>query len=172
MTLLKKHQFGPRDLSNSTQAASLDAAPIDAPLPSPASAPVAPIRSLFFAKQGAATDRIAGARADAVVLDLEDSVKPADRPAARGWINDLLRDGDIAKIEDNCIIKLDPSEMPADATAQGVSQALSWGLDRIDSRSGTDGSYDNSGATGEGALVCTCASLSIQGPRVPSPCRP
>ncbi|MEC8276034.1 MAG: aldolase/citrate lyase family protein, partial [Pseudomonadota bacterium] len=93
MTLLKKHQFGPRDLSNSTQAASLDAAPIDAPLPSPASAPVAPIRSLFFAKQGAATDRIAGARADAVVLDLEDSVKPADRPAARGWINDLLRDG-------------------------------------------------------------------------------
>ena len=65
MTLLKKHRFGPRDLSNSTKAASLDAAPIDAPLPSFASAPVAPIRSLFFAKQDAATDRIAGARADA-----------------------------------------------------------------------------------------------------------
>ena len=94
-----------------------------------------------------------------------------NRVAARlsdSALNDLLRDGDIAKIEDNCIIKLDPSE---DATAQGVSQALSWGLDRIDSRSGTDGSYDNSGATGEGALVCACASLSIQGPRVPSPCR-
>ena len=93
MTLLRKHHIGPQGQGNSAQAGSLDATPIDAPVPSPASAPVAPIRSLFFAKQGAAASRITGAGADAVVLDLEDSVKPADRPAARRWINDLLSDG-------------------------------------------------------------------------------
>ncbi|MEC8153389.1 MAG: aldolase/citrate lyase family protein, partial [Pseudomonadota bacterium] len=93
MTLLRKHHIGPQGPGSSAQAGSLDAAPIDAPLPSPASAPVAPIRSLFFAKQGAAASRITGAGADAVVLDLEDSVKPANRPAARRWINGLLRDG-------------------------------------------------------------------------------
>ena len=93
MTLLKKHRFGPQDHSNSTQAGLLDTAPISAPVSATGSAPAAPIRSLFFAKQGAATDRIAGACADAVVLDLEDSVKPADRPVARRWINGLLRNG-------------------------------------------------------------------------------
>ena len=89
MTLLKKHRFGPQEHRTSTQPVSLAAAPVSAS----GSAAAAPIRSLFFAKQGAATDRIAGACADAVVLDLEDSVKPADRPVARRWINGLLRDG-------------------------------------------------------------------------------
>ncbi|MBC8423575.1 hypothetical protein H8E07_05590 [bacterium] len=56
-------------------------------------APAAPIRSLFFAKQGSEAACIQSAGADAVVLDLEDSVKPADRPAARLWISGLLRDG-------------------------------------------------------------------------------
>ena len=93
MTLLKKHHFGPQDQRDSTQAASLAAASNSAPVSASGSAPAAPIRSLFFAKQGAATDRIAGTCADTVVLDLEDSVKPADRPVARRWINGLLRDG-------------------------------------------------------------------------------
>ena len=41
----------------------------------------------------------------------------------------------------------------ADATAQGVSQALSWGLDRIDSRSGRDSKYEYGSATGAGTTV-------------------
>ena len=93
MTLLKKHHFGPQDHSKSSQAGSLPAASIWAPVSAPGSAPAAPIRSLFFAKQRAVASRIAGTRADAVVLDLEDSVRPADRPAARRWINGLLRNG-------------------------------------------------------------------------------
>lgn len=30
---------------------------------------------------------------------------------------------------------------------------MEWGLDRIDQRSGTDGQYDNRGATGEGTYI-------------------
>ncbi|EOD22190.1 hypothetical protein EMIHUDRAFT_65068, partial [Emiliania huxleyi CCMP1516] len=37
--------------------------------------------------------------------------------------------------------------------ARSISDALSWGIDRIDSRSGTDGQYDDSGVTGSGSLV-------------------
>ncbi|MDP6669089.1 MAG: aldolase/citrate lyase family protein [Candidatus Krumholzibacteria bacterium] len=53
----------------------------------------APIRSLFFAKQGCSADSIAAAAADAVVLDLEDSVPTAGRSAARAWVAGVLEEG-------------------------------------------------------------------------------
>ena len=91
MTLLKKHRLAHRIAQHSGSFARWRHP--SAPQPSTRSAPAAPIRSLFFAKQRAVASRIAGTRADAVVLDLEDSVRPADRPAARRWINGLLRNG-------------------------------------------------------------------------------
>ena len=35
----------------------------------------------------------------------------------------------------------------------GVQEGATWGIDRIDSRDGTDSRYDDSGAKGGGALV-------------------
>ena len=36
---------------------------------------------------------------------------------------------------------------------ESVCSGATWGIDRVDSRDGLDSKYNNSGATGEGALV-------------------
>ena len=53
----------------------------------------APIRGLFFAKRGSPAERIINAGADAVILDLEDSVPAAERANTRRWITELLDHG-------------------------------------------------------------------------------
>ena len=63
---------------------------------------------------------------------------------------ELLADEEIQAVTANCMVVLPDSEMQR---GRSISDALSWGIDRIDSRSGTDGQYDDSGATGSGSLV-------------------
>jgi len=65
-------------------------------------------------------------------------------------VDELLADEEIQSVTANCMIVLPDSEMQR---ARSISDALSWGIDRIDSRSGRDGQYDDSGATGSGSLV-------------------
>ena len=76
----------------------------------------------------------------------------------------------VLRIEPDCIIKLDDGEMTqarrldqssygnasrrALASTDGVQiDAPSWGIDRIDSRSGTDGVYTHGSALGSGTRV-------------------
>ena len=72
----------------------------------------------------------------------------------------------VLRIEPDCIIKLDDGEARRDqrsygnasrralASTDGVQiDAPSWGIDRIDSRSGTDGVYTHGSALGSGTRV-------------------
>lgn len=71
-------------------------------------------------------------------------------------LGDVLTNPSIASVTADCIISLDPSEMAAPdprTIVRAIQNDATWGIDRIDSRTGTDGTYDNDGASGEGALV-------------------
>jgi len=75
----------------------------------------------------------------------------AARNLDSGVLAQLMMDGSITDVEADCIVKLDPEE--EEDAFHAISTAMSWGLDRIDSRSGTDGKYDDSGESGAGAVV-------------------
>ena len=76
---------------------------------------------------------------------------PMARMVAIAPVNDSILDSIVLDsevvLEPNCIIQLD--DLPAGAPAP----AQAWGIDRTDSRDGTDGFYDDSGVTGSGSLV-------------------
>ena len=97
---------------------------------------------------------------DAEILYKLYSISTVAARLSASAIDELLHDDDVKSITDNCIIQLDdPTETIQDGAGSrrhrlAVSEALSWGLDRIDQRDSiTDGYYDDSGATGSGALV-------------------
>ena len=75
-------------------------------------------------------------------------------------ITELLNDPRIESVEADCTIKLDERELdPAfdasvdAAVASAQNPASSWGLDRIDSRNGLDGTYQYGTATGSSTRV-------------------
>ena len=60
-------------------------------------------------------------------------------------LNSLLADDEIESVVPDCIVQLDDvAALQEDAT---------WGIDRIDARSGLDGTFDDSKYTGEGTVV-------------------
>ena len=65
-------------------------------------------------------------------------------PVNNSILDSIVLDSEV-ELEPNCIIQLDDLSSPVPAQA--------WGIDRIDSRDGTDGFYDDSGVTGSGSLV-------------------
>ena len=67
-------------------------------------------------------------------------------PVNTSILDSIVLDSEV-ELEPNCIIQLD--DLPAGAPVP----AQAWGIDRIDSRDGTDGFYDDSGVTGSGSLV-------------------
>ncbi|EOD29652.1 subtilisin-related vacuolar protease [Emiliania huxleyi CCMP1516] len=67
-------------------------------------------------------------------------------PVNASILDSIVLDSEV-ELEPNCIIQLDDLPPGAPVPAQA------WGIDRIDSRDGTDGFYDDSGVTGSGSLV-------------------
>ena len=76
-------------------------------------------------------------------------------------LDKLLARPDIESIKADCIIELDPDEMMAPNNGRHMVRhrqlqqtAEAWGIDRVDQRDlPLDNLYDNSGSTGDGALV-------------------
>ena len=78
-------------------------------------------------------------------------------------LDEVLEHPDVASVVADCILQLDPEELGAPDTraiakaalgARTVQDSATWGLDRIDQRAlPLNSKYDNSNATGSGALV-------------------
>ena len=116
-----------------------------------------------------------GAQRAAKMTQLEDMVLSGGRSAiyskldkSKSWLavaakvdhdklEELLAQPEIDSIEADCIIQLDPYEVPQ---KNDVQEGATWGIDRTDQRElPLSRTYDDSGWKGENVRVCTCAIL-------------
>ena len=68
-------------------------------------------------------------------------------------LGQLLKDPRVSRVEPNCRIVLDPMEMPVLPATKESQAGAPWGLDRIDSRSGRDNTYNYGTATGSDSII-------------------
>lgn len=90
-----------------------------------------------------------GRRSGDTVLNTVPLISAVVATLSTETMTELQSDSDIAHISRDCNIELDPDES---VTSLENQAGATWGIDRIDSRTGTDGNY-NYDSTGAGAVV-------------------